>query len=132
MVVRYYLSLILLSLAGLTAACRSPCGGVPGSCMVIELDSAEDIDVLELKLRVKDPVDGTERGLCSQRPVRCYASGAATKSACCSHRASSRRRFPRRASRVSASSTTTLPSTGPAELHSRSVPRSKFPPASQA
>jgi len=61
MVVRYYLSLILLSLAGLTAGCRSPCGGVPGSCMVIELDSAEDIDVLELKLRVKDPVDGTER-----------------------------------------------------------------------
>lgn len=61
MVVRHRLALILLSIAGLTAGCRSPCGGVSGSCMVIELDSAENIDALELKLRVKDPIDGTER-----------------------------------------------------------------------
>lgn len=61
MVVRYRLALILLSIAGLTAGCRSPCGGVSGSCMVIELDSAENFDALELKLRVKDPIDGTER-----------------------------------------------------------------------
>jgi hypothetical protein len=61
MVVRPGLAFVALLLASVTGGCRSPCGGVSGACMVITLDSAEPIDALELKLRVKDPIDGSER-----------------------------------------------------------------------